>query len=111
MRWRRLCSRLAIPRVHSQPPSKVGKLSRISLHKVGDVQQTQGDLSGALKSYVESLAIDDQLSKSDPSNARWQRDLSVSYDNVGNVQMAGGDLASALKSYRKSLEVRDGLAK
>ena len=75
------------------------------------MQVAQGDLAGALKSYRDSLAIRDRLAKSDPGNAGWQRDLSVSYDKVGDVQVAQGDLAGALKSYRDSLAIRDRLAK
>ena len=48
------------------------------VHKIGDVQVAQGDLAGALKSYRDSLAITDRLAQSDPGNAGWQRDLSVS---------------------------------
>ena len=44
------------------------------------------------KSYRDSLAIADRLAKSDPGNAGWQRDLSVSYDKVGDVLVAQGDL-------------------
>ena len=45
----------------------------------------------ALKSYSDSLAIADRLAKSDPGNADWQRDLSVSYNKVGDVQEAQGN--------------------
>ena len=62
------------------------------------------------KSYRDSLAIRDRLAQSDPGNAGWQRDLSVSLDKVGDVQVAQGDLAGALKSYRDSLAIRDRLA-
>ena len=65
---------------------------------------------GAHKSYQDSLAIAEQLAQSDPGNAGWQRDLSVSYDNVGDVQVAQRDLAGALKSYRDSLAIRERLA-
>ena len=51
------------------------------------------------------LAISDRLAKSDPGNAGWQRDLSVSYNKVGDVQVAQGDLAGALKSYQDSLAI------
>ncbi len=57
------------------------------------MQVAQGDLAGALTSYRDSLAIADRLAKSDPGNAGWQRDLSVSYEKVGDVQVAQGDLA------------------
>jgi hypothetical protein len=49
----------------------------VSLNKVGDVKRDEGDLTGALKAYEDSLAIADRLAKSDPGNAGWQRDLSV----------------------------------
>ncbi|NHQ59599.1 hypothetical protein G9409_03185, partial [Chlorobium sp. BLA1] len=42
----------------------------------------QGDLEGALKIYKESREVSERLAKSDPSNATWQRDLSVSLDNI-----------------------------
>ena len=59
---------------------------------LGDVRSAQGDLAGALKAYSDGLAIADRLAKSDPGNAGWQRDLSVSYEKVGDVQVAQGDL-------------------
>ena len=46
----------------------------------------------------------------DPSNAGWQRDLSVSHNKVGDVLRAQGDLAGALQAYRESLAVRARLA-
>ena len=76
-----------------------------SYDKVGDVQQAQGDLVGALKSYQDGLAIMDRLAKSDPGNAGWQRDLSLSFANIGIVQMAQGNLAGALKSFSDGLAI------
>ena len=46
----------------------------------GDIKVRRGDLAGALTSYRDGLAIADRLAKSDPGNAGWQRDLSVSYE-------------------------------
>jgi hypothetical protein len=45
----------------------------------------QGNLPEALKSFRDGHAIRDRLAKSDPGNAGWQRDLSVSYEKIGNV--------------------------
>ena len=56
-------------------------------------------------SYQAGLAIAERLAKSDPGNAGWQRDLSVSYDKVGDVQMAQGNLPAALTSYQASLAI------
>jgi len=52
----------------------------------------------------------ERLAKADPGNARWQRELSLSYANVGFVLRAQGNLADALKAYRDSLAVRERLA-
>src|ERR1039457_3742120 len=66
---------------------------------MGDIQGERGDLGAALTTYREAQSAADRLAKSDPGNAGWQRDLSVSYEKVGDVQVAQGDLQAALKSY------------
>ncbi|MEL4383171.1 tetratricopeptide repeat protein, partial [Shewanella algae] len=58
-----------------------------------------------------SLAIAERLAKTDPGNADWQRDLSVTYNRVGDVQQAQGDLSAALTSYQASLAIAERLAK
>jgi tetratricopeptide (TPR) repeat protein len=67
-------------------------------------------LAGALAAYRESLAVSQRLASADPSNAGWQRDLSVSHDRLGDVLSAQGDLAGALAAYRESLAVSQRLA-
>jgi hypothetical protein len=75
------------------------------------VQEAQGNLPDALNSYQASLAVRDRLTKSDPGNAGWQRDLAVSYEKVGYVQVAQGDPPAALTSYQASFAIFDRLAK
>ena len=58
--------------------------------KVGDVRLAAGDRAGALSAYEESLAIMRKLAASDPGNAGWQRDVSVSLNKVGDVRLAAG---------------------
>jgi hypothetical protein len=53
--------------------------------RIGYAQRKQGDLAGALKSFRNSLTISERLAQSDPGNAEWQRDLSVSYNTVGQL--------------------------
>ena len=77
----------------------------------GDILSARGDHPGALKSYRHSLAIMDKLTKQDPSNADWQRVLSISYERIGNVLSAQGDQAGALKSYRDELAIFEKLTK
>ncbi|MGO9232628.1 MAG: tetratricopeptide repeat protein [Methylocella sp.] len=81
-----------------------------SYDRMGNVQEAQGDLKAALKSYSDSHVIRERLAASDLGNAGWQRDLSVSYNEVGDVQMAQGDLKAALKSYSDSHVIRERLA-
>jgi hypothetical protein len=61
----------------------------------------QGNLPEALKSYRDSLAIRDRLAKSDPGNAGWQRDLSVSYAKLAVVLRKKGAAADALSALRQ----------
>jgi hypothetical protein len=51
------------------------------------------------------------LAKSDPGNASWQRNLSVSYNKIGDVQMKQGNLPAVLGFYQASLAIREQLAK
>jgi tetratricopeptide (TPR) repeat protein len=52
----------------------------------------------------------ERLSASDPSNAGWQRDLSLSRESIGDVLQAQGDLAGALREYRAGLQVHERLS-
>jgi Tetratricopeptide repeat len=78
---------------------------------VADAPKRQGNLREALKSFRDGLAVADRLAKSDPGNALWQRDLSVSYEKIGDALADQGNLAEALKSYHDALSIRDRLAK
>ena len=78
---------------------------------MGDIAQQRGNLGAAGATYHEAETIADRLAKSDPGNAGWQRDLSVSYNKVGDVQVAQGNLPAALASYQAGLAIRDRLAK
>ena len=51
------------------------------------------------------------MTKADPQNAGWQRDLSVSYIRVGDVLVDQGQLEGALKAFRDGLAIRERLAK
>jgi tetratricopeptide (TPR) repeat protein len=76
----------------------------------GNLLRDQGDLPGASAAYRESLALIRQLAESDPANALWQSDLSVSHNKIGGVLRDQGDLAGALAAYRESIVVRRRLA-
>jgi hypothetical protein len=74
------------------------------------VQVAQGDLAGAIKSYRDSLAIAGRLAKSDPGNASWQRDLSVSHSNLASVFKKKGEAKKALDALREGHAIISRLA-
>ena len=75
-----------------------------------ETRLTLGDTKGAMEAARQAVAILEALAASDPGNAGWRRDLSVSYNKVGDVEKAQGDLAAALKSYRNGLAIREALS-
>jgi len=74
------------------------------------VEAALGNRSTALDHYGRGQALVQALSRSDPNNAEWQRDLSVSYDRVGDISAARGDRDGALKAYKDGLDIRKALA-
>jgi tetratricopeptide (TPR) repeat protein len=83
----------------------------VAYDRIGDVQMALGDLPKALQLFRDSLAIRERLAQPDPTNTRWQHDLSVSYHKIGDVLVAKGNLPEALKWFRDGLAIRDRLAK
>ena len=77
----------------------------------GDVAVAEGALPTALDAYRAGQAIADKLAKSDPGNAGWQRDLSVSQGRIGNVLATQRNLPAALDAYRDRLATAERLAK
>ncbi len=84
---------------------------RSATSKVGDVLLAQGDLAGALQRLPrDAWRSASAWRRADPTNAGWQRDLSVSHNKVGDVLVAQGDLAGALRAYRATLAIAERLA-
>lgn len=52
---------------------------------LGVVLQKKGNLSEAKTAFEQSLATFQRLTKRDPSNSGWQRELGVAYSRVGDV--------------------------
>ena len=71
------------------------------------VRTTQDD---ARRDYDEANRLALHLAALDPGNARWRRDLSVSYERLGDVAMAQGKLDEAVRAYGDSLALRTKLA-
>jgi tetratricopeptide (TPR) repeat protein len=79
-------------------------------NRLGDLDLTKGDLSGAQQHYAAGLTIAERLAAQDPANAGWQRDLSISHEKLGEVQQAQGDLPSAQRHYEAGLVISERLA-
>ena len=72
---------------------------RCSHNSVGSVLEAQARLSEALREYEAYKQLMLDLTQRDPSNANWQRELSVSHNCVGRVLAAQGQLSEALREY------------
>ena len=97
------------------PPKESAEPSWLHHHCVltvdrGDLLQAQGDLSGALAAYRESLALSRRLAEADPSNAVWQRDLSVSLTKLAQFFERIGDRAAAHDHAVESLAIDERLS-
>jgi len=74
------------------------------------VQSAQGDLALALASYGQSLEVSRRLAEADPSNAGWQRDLSLSLTRIAQVHERNGNHSEALRLAEESLAIDERLA-
>lgn len=66
--------------------------------------QAQGDLTGVLREYRESLAIRERLAVLDPSNAGWQRDLWVACCWIADALERLGD-PTALEWWQRAYDI------
>ena len=76
----------------------------------GDTEAAQGNLKTAEQLYHEANQFMQQRADSDPSNAGWQRDLSVSLNKIGNILSAQGKLDEAKAVFEKDLAIAQTLA-
>ena len=78
--------------------------------QTGDTLKARGKLEQAITKYQQGIAVFKQLAESDPSNANWQRDLSVSYEKLAGVYQKQDKIAEAIGQYKKSLIIKNHLA-
>jgi tetratricopeptide (TPR) repeat protein len=85
----------------------------VAHEKVGAILAAQNKLDEALVCFGGSLAIAQTLASTDPDNAAWQRDVSISQARIADILAAQNKLNDALIMYRhgqtiaKSLHDRD----
>ncbi len=80
--------------------------------ELGDIflEIEAGGTTEAKKQYDIAHDLARRIAEADPSSARAQRDLSISYNKLGDVQMQLGDSKAALASYQQSLKIFESLA-
>jgi hypothetical protein len=69
-----------------------------------------GDSPSAMKLARLTLHENKRRARTDPGNAGWQRDLSVSHDRLGDMAMATGDMPAARNAYTAALAISQRLA-
>src|SRR5262249_8995084 len=103
-----------LTRETDEDPSLQAELAT-AYQKMGEVQggpvfnANLGDTAGALESQRKALAIRMALSMHYSTNARFHRDLAISYDRVGELLLVRGDVAAAREHYQKALQLLEGL--
>ncbi len=81
-----------------------------ALNLIGDIHTTLGRLDDARCAFEDALKLRQDLLEIDPSVARWQRDLSVSFNNLGELATAQGNLPEAQRLFGEALRIRQPLA-
>ncbi len=80
---------------------------------IGDAQAAQGDAAAALRSFRDSLTLQERLAKADPRNTQRQDSLRTGLakvDGLGVLFVRTRDWASALETYRAVLAIAQRLA-
>ncbi len=80
------------------------------LGTTGDYLRERAALAEVLPLYERTRAIFERITQTDPANAEWQRDLSVSLNRIGDLRVAEGERAGALEAYQQSRAIREQLA-
>ena len=91
-------------------PGQIAALCNRFQFGLEDALTNEGRLGPRRRLLEATIVAGKRLAASDPSNAVWQRDLSVSQTRIGDVLLDQGDLAEARKAYWESLAVAERLA-
>jgi eukaryotic-like serine/threonine-protein kinase len=81
-----------------------------SLNRRAAVAQSANDNDKAIIMLKEALAIDEQLVKTDPTNANWASDLAFCRQHLGYATERQGNLQDAITYYNSAREMFDRLS-
>jgi tetratricopeptide (TPR) repeat protein len=78
---------------------------------LGDVLAAKGDHDAALAAYETAERNVAARAEQEPTDPRWQRDLSLAHDRIGEMLLSVGQTDLALERFRKSLAIAEARAK
>jgi tetratricopeptide (TPR) repeat protein len=70
-----------------------------------------GSVLDAVRSYTESIAIFERLTRDDPAVTKYQVNLAASHNNIGVMLGKTGHPAEALESHRRAMMIQERLAR
>ena len=83
----------------------------MTYERIGGLQLAQGDITGAVQSYHDSLTIRDRLAQSDSNNAGWQHDLAATCAKLAVVYRRANNVENALAALRQAKAIMIQLLK
>lgn len=97
--------------LHARAYGDFGNMVSVSHDRVGDMLAAQGNRTGALAAYRDSMMIRERLARQDPGNVQWQRDLLASTWKSGTtaLALALADCATAVPQANRALALAEDL--
>jgi tetratricopeptide (TPR) repeat protein len=77
--------------------------------ELGSTKSSRNEFDKAAANYRQALTIREKLSKADPANLVWLRNLAFSYNNVASISWKLGDSTTAIDLYEKRYLISDRL--
>jgi tetratricopeptide (TPR) repeat protein len=97
---------------HAKQDAVLGEPARdtsLVLYRLADSMDPKLRYTEGAACWTIQVRFSERLSNSDPENADFARDLSVSYNKLGDMQQALGNSQAALALYQQGLEIRERL--
>lgn len=81
----------------------------LTSERLGSLAEARGMRSTAIGHYRRGIERGLRISRFDPANTRWQRELSVLYSSLGALLLEGGDARGAGRNFEAGLAISEGL--
>jgi tetratricopeptide (TPR) repeat protein len=81
-----------------------------SLNNIGSIYYEQGSYPEALKNYLASLKIYEEIGVAHPDDVENKKGIAASLNNIGNIYSDQGNNSEALKNYLAALKIKEETA-